>query len=143
MANNNLNRAAKLLEQASNLLKSETNRPEQPIQASQNKLQETLDRASNMLRESSSSGLVRRLNRSERLRAANPSQRGQSRLSTSRKTPPIPKPKKAMEFALLRCFDEDECGGEEPHYLKWDTVLADGMLMIGENDDEKETSIAK
>ena len=84
-----------------------------------------------MLRESSSSGLYRRLNRNERLRAASPYQ--QSRQTSAKPAKEkAKKEKKAIEFALLRCWDDDE---DEPHHLKWDSVIASGMLML--NDDEK------
>ena len=91
-------------------------------------LGETLDRAQNML-QTSSSGLFRRLNRTERLRASSP-----YRQNRQVKTKPVKlKIKKAMEFALLRCWPDDE---DEPHHLKWDSVLASGMLTLDEDDNE-------
>ena len=84
-----------------------------------------------MLRESSSSGLYRRLNRNERLRAASPYQ--QSRQTSAKPAKEkAKKEKKAIEFALLRCWDDDE-----PHHLKWDSVIASGMLMLNDDDDDK------
>ena len=86
-----------------------------------------------MLRESSSSGLYRRLNRNERLRAASPYQ--QSRQTSAKPAKEkAKKEKKAIEFALVRCWDDDE---DEPHHLKWDSVIASGMLMLNDNDDDK------
>lgn len=129
---NNIDRAAKMLEEASKLLKSDASgsQPSQS-QSNQSKIQETLNRASNMLQQSSSSGLFRRLNRSERLRASNPYQQQSTSRRSSR--PVKVKVKKPVEFALLKCFEEDE---EEPFHLKWDSVVAEGILMLGEDDDE-------
>lgn len=126
---NNVSRVAKMLEEASTLLKSDA--------SGNSGIQETLNRASSMLQQSSSSGLFRRLNRNERLRAANPYQLP----STSRRSsqPAKVKAKKPLEFALLKCFDEDE---EEPFHLKWDSVVAEGMLMLGEDDDENAIRLA-
>ncbi|XP_028408793.1 uncharacterized protein LOC114533337 [Dendronephthya gigantea] len=94
-------------------------------------LGETLQRARGMLQASSSSGLFRRLNRTERLRASSPYQQNRQ----SKTKPSKQKVKKAMEFSLLRCWaDDDE---DEPHHLKWDSVLASGMLTIDEDDNEK------
>ena len=92
-------------------------------------LGETLQRVQNMLR-ASSSGLFRRLNRTERLRASSPYQQNRQT-----KTEPVEqKIKKAMEFSLLRCWSDKE---DEPHHLKWDSVLASGMLTLDEDDNEK------
>ena len=41
-----------------------------------------------------------------------------------------------MEFALLRCWPDDE-DVDEPHHLKWDSVLSNGMLTLNKDDDEK------
>ena len=66
----------------------------------------------------------------ERLRASSP-----YRQNRQVKTKPVKlKIKKAMEFALLRCWPDDE---DEPHHLKWDSVLASGMLTLDEDDNEK------
>ena len=83
-----------------------------------------------MLQASSSAGLFRRLNRNERLRASSPYQQNRQ----AKPKPVKQKIKKAMEFALLRCWSDDE---EEPHHLKWDSVLASGMLTLDEDDNEK------
>ncbi|CAB4021613.1 hypothetical protein AWC38_SpisGene23883 [Paramuricea clavata] len=93
-------------------------------------LGESLQRAQSMLQASSSSGLFRRLNRTERLRASSPYQN--NRQSTAQ--PTKEKVKKAMEFALIGCWPDDE---DEPHHLKWDSVIASGMLTLHEDDNEK------
>ena len=35
---------------------------------------------------------------------------------------------------MLRYWDDDE---DEPHHLKWDSVILSDMLMLHDNDDEK------
>ena len=97
-------------------------------------INETLRRAEGMLRESASAGLCRRLNREERLRAASgPYQRN----NTAKKT--VKKEKKVLEYALLRCWDSDD--PEELHHLKWNSIIANGMLVLEECADE--TTIRK
>lgn len=44
------------------------------------------------------------------------------------------KENKVLEFALLRCWDSDD--PEEVHHLKWDSVIANGMLVLEECADE-------
>ena len=46
------------------------------------------------------------------------------------------KEKKALEFAL-RCWPEDDDDESQPHNLKWDSVIARGILMISEDEDEQ------
>ena len=137
---------AKLLNQASKLLVNSDpqpttstsssvgngNDPSGPSSATgSSSLGETLQRAQNMLQASSSSGLFRRLNRTERLRASSPYQQNRQV-----KTKPVKqKIKKAIEFALLKCWPDDE-DEDEPHHLKWDSVLASGMLTLDEDDNE-------
>ena len=79
---------------------------------------------------SSSASLFRQLNRNERLGASSPYQQNKQ----AKLKPVKQKIKKAMEFALLRCWSDNE---EEPHHLKWDSVLASGMLTLDEDDNEK------
>ena len=93
-------------------------------------LAETLSRTRGMLRESTSLGMFRQLNRQERLRAVSGSSYQQAKPAKEKPR----KEKKATEFALLRCWDEDEL--EEPHNLKWDSIIATGMLMLQDDDDE-------
>lgn len=133
----NLSKAAKMLEEASSLLKSSEKAQSSSTRNSrfeQSKLQETLDRASSMLTASSQGGLMRRMNRNERLRAVKPYSNSNSR-NFSRKTE-YPKPKKPVQFALLRCFTE---GDEDSQHLKWDSIIAEGMIML--SDDEKEITV--
>ena len=78
-----------------------------------------------MSRESISVGLCRRLNWQERLRAASgPYQRN----NTANKT--VKKEKKALEYALLRCWNSNE--PEELHHLKWDSIIANKMQVLEE-----------
>ena len=90
-----------------------------------------------MLRNSSSTGLCRRLKRPERLRATSSTsyQQGSKATSVSGNSKKAKKEDKAIEFALLRCWDDDD-EEEEPHSLKWDSVIAEGMLILNEDDDE-------
>lgn len=136
MENEVKTKVSKLLKEASELLSNSSETSTQRTEPSTSRstsstIEETLKRASSMLRESSSSGLCRRLNRPERLRAA--SGGNYDRTKQAREKPK--KEKKALEFALLRCLDEED--GESQH-LKWDSVIASGMLMLVEDDDERE-----
>ena len=134
-------RVSELLSEASRLLSSPSSSTSNPATNSsrstafpQPAINETLRRAEGMLRESASAGLCRRLNRQERLRAASgPYQRN----NTAKKT--VKKEKKALEYALLRCWDSDD--QEELHHLKWDSIIANGMLALEECADE--TTIRK
>ena len=83
-----------------------------------------------MLSESSSTGLCRRLNRQERLRAA----AGTSYQRTSQAKSTAKKLKKVLEFALLRCWDADDT--DEVRHLKWNSVIANGILELEECADE-------
>jgi len=129
-------KVATLLGEASKLLSEcsggEGSRHRTEPSSSSSSLQETLRRANSMLRQSSSSGLCKRLSRSERLRAASGSTYQRSKQANEKPK----KEKKAMEFALLRCFEDDDI--DEPHNLKWDSVLTSGMLMLQEEEDEKQ-----
>ena len=49
------------------------------------------------------------------------------------------KGKKVLEYALLRCWDSDD--QEKLHRLKWDSIIANGMLVLEECADE--TTIRK
>ena len=83
-----------------------------------------------MLSESSSTGHCGRLNRQERLRAA----AGTSYQRTSQAKSTAKKQKKALEFALLRCWDADDM--DEVHHLKWNSVIANGILELEKFADE-------
>ena len=93
------------------------------------RLQETLFRARGMVEQSSSEGVFKRLNRQERLRSTAPYASKSSKPANTKETK-----KKPFEFSLLRCFDEDE---EEPYNLRWDSVIASGIILLDETDNEE------
>ena len=143
-----IERVAGMLEEASKLLRTPTNaasstgsegRPQETGGSSSIRIQESQQRAQNMLRNSSSTGLCRRLKvkRPERLRATSSTsyQQGSKATSVSGNSKKAKKEDKAIEFALLRCWDDDD-EEKEPHSLKWDSVIAEGMLILNEDDDE-------
>ena len=128
-------RVSELLSEASRLLSSSTSsnaasNSSRPAAIPQATINETLRRAQGMLSESSSTGLCRRLNRQERLRAA----AGTSYQRTSQAKSTAKKLKKVLEFALLRCWDADDT--DEVHHLKWNSVIANGILELEECADE-------
>ena len=145
-----IKRVAQMLENASNILRgtesTENSQMHQTsgfnthasssstTQVSSSNVRRALDHARNMIRSSTASGTYRRLNRSERLRATAPFN---NRNKTQAK--PVVRKKKALEFALLKCFGDssDEDLVEEQHHLKWDSVIANGMIMLDEEDDEQ------
>ncbi|EDO49304.1 predicted protein [Nematostella vectensis] len=106
-------RIAKLLGEASNLL---TSSPDGTSFNSSDVTLNALARARQMLSQSSSAGVNRRLNSREWLRSVRP----QAQASKQRE------PKKmALEFALLSCLRDEE-NEDEPYNLTWDSVLASG-----------------
>ena len=133
-------RVSELLSEASRLLSSPSITTSNPTGNSsrsstipQATINETLRCAEGMLQESSFAGLCGRLNRQERLRAASgPYQRNNTAKKTVKKG-------KVLEYALLRCWDSDD--QEELHRLKWDSIIANGMLVLEEWADE--TTIRK
>ena len=147
-------RASKLLREASELLESEANtsrhpdertfanpvagpsssRPsaaERPERSTGNAtLATSVNRARQMLNASSRSGLFNRLNQQERLRASvNHPRRPLSQGQQGRKRKAA---ERAIDFALLKC--SEVCGDT----LKWDSVLTEGIIMVSEDDTEKE-----
>lgn len=143
MANNStsssdLEKVSKLLNEASQILSnnSKTSNVPAPVPSTSSSIQDTLNRANNLLRESSMSGICRRLNRNERLRSSSGIDYKQKRGNNTKQAKP--KERKPMEFALLRCFEEGEIheDGVNPN-LKWDSILTSGMLMLTDEDDEK------
>ena len=135
MNNEVKNRVSELLNEASKLLagNASTAGPSTSVSDSSPSsvtLQESLRQANNMLRQSTSSGLCRSLNRQERLRAAAGATYQRPRQGNEKSK----KEKKAIEFALLRCFEDDEV--DKPNHLKWDSVITSGVLMLHEDDDE-------
>ena len=144
-----IKRVAQMLENASNILRgtesTENSQMHQTsgfnthalssntTQVSSSNVRRALDHARNMIRSSTASGTYRRLNRSERLQAAAPFN---NRNKTQAK--PVARKKKALEFALLECFgDSNDEDLVEEHHLKWDSVIANGMIMLTEEDDEQ------
>ena len=85
-----------------------------------------------MLRESSASGLCRRLNRSERLRSASGVDYMQKRGKKMKETKP--KEQKPIEFALLRCFDDEERPSFETFWRSDEDVLFAAMMIHEESD---------
>ena len=145
-----LKRVAQMLENASNILRgtesTENSQMHQTsgfnthalssntTQVSSSNVRRALDHARNMIRSSTASGTYRRLNRSERLRATAPFN---NRNKTQAK-PVASGKKKALEFALLKCFgDSSDEDLVEEHHLKWDSAIANGMIMLDEEDDEQ------
>ena len=147
MEHNKIQLVAQMLENASNILRgsastanalmpqasgsntqvsrSDIGQDSTSISNSSAHVQRALNHARNMIRNSSTSGTYRRLSRSERLRTTSPfNNRGKTQEKQANR-----KKKKALEFALLKCFgdssDEDLC---EEHTLKWDSVIASGKL---------------
>ena len=123
---------SELLSEASKVLSSFSSTTSNPAVNSsrsaampQATINETPRHSEGILRESTSAGLCRRLNRQERLRgASDPYQRN----NTAKKT--VRKEKKDLEYALLRCWNSSE--PEELHHLKWDSIIANGMLVLEE-----------
>ena len=127
-------KVSELLTEASRLLSSNSSSNvtlnASPAAIPQRTINETLRRAQGMLSESSSTGLCRRLNRQERLRAA----AGTSYQRTSQAKSTAKKQKKVLEFALLRYWDADDT--DEVHHLKWNSIIASGILELEECADE-------
>ena len=104
-----------------------------------NTLRETLLRARNMITGSSSTGGNRRLNRRERLRSAAPYDEKQQGKGAKTNKPAKKKQTKPIEYALLKCYDDDDDDDnvdEVEHTLKWDSVIANGIIMAEEDDNE-------
>jgi hypothetical protein len=111
----------------------------QTDEESRNTLRETLLRARNMITGSSSTGGNRRLNRRERLRSAAPYDEKQHGKGTKTNKPAKKKQTKPIEYALLKCYDDDDDNVEDDeveHTLKWDSVIANGIIMAEEDDNE-------
>lgn len=140
MADDRIERAAGMLEEAAKLLRTPTSTDSSIRSTNRHESQESsgieqaLQRAQSMLRSSSSSGLCRRLSKTERLRASS-SQKGKNSPSVSGNSKKSKKEKKPFEFALLRSWDEEE-EEDESYTIKWDSVIAEGLLEIEEEDDE-------
>ena len=99
---------------------------------SRNTFHQTLLRARNMITGSLSAGGNRGLNRRERLRSAAPYSETKAN-KTAKKDKK--KPAKPIEFALLKCYDDEDIDDDE-HTLKWDSVIANGIIMVEEDGNE-------
>ena len=127
-------RVSNLLGEASRLLSSSSSssaavQQNEATRDNGSRLQETLFIARGMVEQSSSEGVFKRLNRQERLRSTAPYASKSSKPANTKETK-----KKPFEFSLLRCFDEDE---EEPYNLRWDSVIASGIILLDETDNEE------
>ena len=154
-----ITKAADLLEEASQLLRSKVTqrgaaapysrgRPRSPLRLSNNArptttrpdrqtIQTTLDQARSMVRQNSAAGLFRRLNRNERLRAASASPSGLGRGGRPGRTQAQERKSKPFPFAMLKCFREDGVEElEDCETLKSDSIIANGMLVVYEGDGE-------
>ena len=96
-----------------------------------NSITEALSRARQMMTASSNSGLYRRLNRNERLRAtASPS------MGRPKKKAKIEK--KTFEFALIKAASSDDEEEEQLENLKKENIIERGIVELLEDDSEKE-----
>ena len=101
-----------------------------------NTLHQTLIRARNMVSEGSSTGVFRRMNRRERLRSAAPYGQNQQGKGDAKINPVKKRQSKPIEFALLKCYDDADDEDDE-HHLKWNSIIANGMIMAEEDDREE------
>lgn len=125
----NLQSVAEMLEKASKMLRGVSSSDQQSTSNTSNisNVTQAMENARAMIRSSTSSGTFRRLNRTERLRSAPyPSKKPQVKQAS--------KKKKAMEFALLKCFDGST--DEDDHNLKWDSAIANGITTVDEEANE-------
>ena len=90
----------------------------------------TLVRARSMMHTSTNTGLYRRLNRNERLRAATTSTKNKK----EKKSKPLEK--KPFEFALLRAKSEEYDEEDVVETLKTESIVERGMVVLNEDDDE-------
>ena len=81
---------------------------------------------------STNSGLYRRLNRNERLRAATAS----TGSTKNKKSKSKPVEKKPFEFAVLRANSEESDEEDEVETLKKEKIIERGMIVLNEDDDE-------
>ena len=132
-----IEKAAKLLNKASNVLLS-ANRTE-PISLQQSAtparrnlqlLTDSVNRTRQMLQQSSSAGLFQLMNNAEKLRSTSSTKAKKRKPSCN---------EKAFDFPLLNPFDELDEDSERQDKLKWDSEIADGIVLISEDSSEKET----
>ena len=133
-----LKKAADLLKDASDVLLSVRNNSNSNTTSrtsptiAPGSVAETLLRARSMMQTSSNSGLYRRLNRNERLRAATAS----TVSAKNKKSKSKPVEKKPFEFALLRANSEESDKEGEIETLRKEKIIERGMIELNEDDDE-------
>ena len=147
----NISRAAQLLKEASDLLNNEgsadavTDQPQNvpnPVRRPPviDLVSNSVNRAANMINRASFGGVFRRMNNQERLRSSGPTNVNRT-TATKRNTGSAnmsKKNSKAIEFALLRNNVDADDDDENSETIKWDSILADGILMVQEDNTEKE-----
>ncbi|KAK3741250.1 hypothetical protein QZH41_007449 [Actinostola sp. cb2023] len=133
----NIEEASSLLRKASDVLASIIDRPSDinggyssagSTTSSGSGIQDTVRRARTMMGQSSKSGLYRRLNQSERLRATGNSSKAKNKVRTAET--------KAFEFCLLNSVDDEEGDGEQT--LVKENIIERGIIMLSESDSEVE-----
>ena len=130
-----LKKAADLLKDASDVLLSVRNNSNSNTTSptiAPGSVAETLLRARSMMQTSASSGLYRRLNKNERLRAATAS----TTSTKNKKSKSKPVEKKPFEFALLRANSEESDEEDEVETLKKEKIIERGMIVLDEDDGE-------
>ena len=134
-----LKTAADLLKNASDMLLSVHNNSSSNVSnticatnstTTSGSIAETLVRARSMMHTSRNTGLYRRLNRNERLRAATTATKNKK----ERKGKPLEK--KPFEFALLRAKSEENDEEDVVETLKKESIVERGMVVLNEDDDE-------
>ena len=129
-----LKKAADLLKDASDVLLSVRNNSNSNTTSrtsptiAPGSVAETLLRARSMMQTSSNSGLYRRLNRNERLRAATAS----TVSAKNKKSKSKPVEKKPFEFALLRANSEESDEEGEIETLRKEKIIERGMIELNE-----------
>ena len=132
-----MQRAARMLEEASRILRNDSSQaalpPETEPNANNANASNVFRSARSMLNASSSNGVFRRLNSSERLRSLPyPNRQVRVRSPTGKQQQTKDKgEKKVLEFAVLKCAED------EKENMKWDSIVANGMLSLNENDNEE------
>ena len=135
-----ISRAAALLKEASSFVVTEeptdmiATRPNMSSQSAvPNSISRAVNSARQMLNTSSRAGVFTRLNRNERLRSCTSSS---PRPLTSQ--PVRKKPDVAIEFGLIEAPSEETRHGQ---CLKWDSVIASGIVACNEYDSEKDIRV--
>lgn len=139
LTQNNVQRAARMLEEASKILRESprslpTASP--PVTDANNvNVSEVFRSARSMISASQSTGVLRRLGHSQRMRSLpypNRQMQARARFTPGKQQQTKGKgEKKVLEFAVLKCAEEEQ------ENMKWDSVIANGMLSVNENDNEE------